>query len=325
MLYLILTNLFYSKCNHIEGGEGAGHGGISHGDMGCPGYDVNGGMGGAFNHHRGPGVHSGDTGKNGIVFTKDVLHHNDGEIYVSEPVSGDFADLNDLHNKLMDRIKNLHDATIQRKEAEKEQARLEEEIANEKIKKAQEEVERLKQLDDQAAINEHKKPEVLGKQVIPVVNFTSENIPLIHHVRLIIKKLAAIQENEMKTIEAQKRIARLEDITDRLDTGNFIYDTEEYKKFLDAASLGNPIYFPVYDNGGKFYIGNSFEDQDLNTDMAHDPVSGGSFRSPDGHSHFVDHGDTSGPNRGGFGNGEGPRIRSPISGDSSRYYNYPKY
>lgn len=314
----------------------SGHGGVSHGDNGCPGYDTEGGMGGDFEHHRGPGTHSGDTGKNGILFTKDIVHHPDGEIYVeipgeNPPING--LDIKELHDQILDDIKNIHNATIDRKEAEKKAARLEAEIADEKIKKAKEDFARLKQLDDEAAIEEHKNPEVLGKQVIPVANFTIESFPLNHHIRNAARRIAAIEAIQDNIIEAQKRITRLEDITDKLKTPEGVAnDNEIYKQFLDAASLGDPFYFPVSSRDGSFYISPHEGDTDeylggdkMSRDMAHDPVSGGHYKSPDGHTHFVDHGDTTGPNRGGLGNGEGPRIKSPEHNDPSRFYNYPEF
>ncbi|KAG0439894.1 hypothetical protein DMUE_2126 [Dictyocoela muelleri] len=318
----------------------SGHGGVSHGDNGCPGYDTEGGMGGDYEHHRGPGTHSGDTGNNGIIFTKDVVHHPDGEIYVdmeNPPIDG--MDIKQLHDQILDDIQSIHDATIARKLAEQEAAKLAAEIADEKIKKAKEDFSRLKQLDDQAAIEEHKNPEVLGKQVIPVANFTVESFPLNHHIRNAARRIAAIQAIQDNIIEAQRRITRLEDITDKLKTPEGVAnDNEIYKQFLDAASLGEPFYFPVASNNGTFYIsphegdeeakanGGYAENDDLaKRDMAHDPVSGGHYKSPDGHTHFVDHGDTSGPNRGGLGNGEGMRTKSPIIDDPSRFYNYPEY
>ncbi|KAK1347479.1 hypothetical protein CWI38_0019p0080 [Hamiltosporidium tvaerminnensis] len=300
LMYLIVMFSGFGKAATADFGHYFGHGGISHGDSGHYGYDIHGGMGGVFANHRGKNMHKGDSGLNGILFTRDVVHHGDGSIFVSMnegtggpivgvPESG--LTLDQIHEGINRAINNAHDASIAKKDAEKRAEELKASIAQEQAEQQAEEAARLKELDDKAAMIEHEKPEVLGKRTIPIVNFTEESIPLMHHMRELSKRIDDIRETEAQNILAQQMITRLDDMTDAVPKRNVISDNPDfYKEFEDAGNVDNfKFHVPVTDNRGSFYI-----KSDETGDHSHS-VPMRSHKSPDGHSHWVDHGELDKP------------------------------
>lgn len=270
------------------------YGGFTHGHGADTMHNVNGDMGGAYFHHRGLGEHGGDTGINGILFTSDALHHGgDGQIFVSGPnedqqnLSG--MGLDQLHQKMAGDIAAMHEANIKRKQKQREAALLESQIAQEIVEAKEEEISRLKHLDDVVGINEHKSPEVLGKKVIPVATFTEETMPLRHHVRYLLGMIGAMQATENANIEAQRKVAKLDDITDQFRPFNaVINDENRYKAFQKAADLDKlmPESIPVTSINGDFYVTPSHEGEVHHHDDDHLVPA----PAPDGHTHFSDHG-----------------------------------
>jgi hypothetical protein len=296
MLLVPLIVVYYGCMSYCEDpGQIFGHGGVSHGDNGHLGYSVDGHFGGVFSHHNGVGTHAGDTGKNGILFTNDVVHHGDGGIFISKggaSAHGDGAidamSIDDIHHKMNDAEEDAHNASIAGKEAERRAELLRASIARERAAQKQEEIENLKVLDDEAAKKEHERPEVLGKMTVPVVNFTEESIPLFHHVRELLARIKAIQETEQKNIQAQELITRLDDITDQLKLQDVALENPSvYREFMRAGKVGEMMFHvPVSDQGGMFYVSSyGAGGHDSHTLPMKEHQYG------DGHSHWVDHGD----------------------------------
>lgn len=267
--------------------------GLSHNNPYNPPDAVYGNMTGEFFEHRDLGYHQGDTGKAQIMFTADALHHAaPGEIFISGSGDQSFTDgsmnLNQLHQRMADDVTAMHEANIIKKTKEKEIKRLEAEIAAEKSEQKREEISRLKHLDSVAEVNEHKAPEVLGKKVIPVVSFTQETLPLRHHVRYILKMIDAVQATENAAIDAQKQVARLDDITDQMASDNLLFtDAKRYQAFKNAAGIEEtvPMEVPVLGINGEFYV----------APQKGPPIHDSSSAMPnppafDGHTHFEDHG-----------------------------------
>lgn len=259
-----------------------------------------------FYIHRGIGNHQGDTGKAQMVFTADALHHGaSGEIFISgsddQAITDGALDLNQLHQRMADDVTAFHEANIIKKTKEKEIKTLEAEIAAEKSQQKQEEIARLKQLDSVAEINEHKSPEVLGKKVIPVVSFTQETLPLRHHIRYVLKMIDAVQQTENAAIDAQKQIARLDDITDKLAIDNLLFtDAKRYQAFKKAAGIEDtvPRDIPVTSINGEFYVAPGSFNANHPEDFGH-PVLDKmpNAPAPDGHLHFEDHGHINEPTK----------------------------
>ncbi|ELQ76914.1 hypothetical protein THOM_0110 [Trachipleistophora hominis] len=288
-MLLLIFSLFLTILSHSVNNNGSG---FTHGDVPDGLYDVNGNMGGAYYNHQGLGTHSGDIGVNGILFTADALHHGgDGEIFVSGPAADQEnlvgMGLDQLHQKMASDIAVMHNANIESKKKQMEAAMLEAQIAQEMAEAKEEEISRLKYLDDVAEINEHKDPEVLGKQVIPVATFTEETMPLRHHVRYLLNMIKSMQDTENANVEAQRKIARLDDITDKFKPYNAVFsDAQRYRAFQKAAGLDGyfPMHFPVTTINGNFYVSHSG-----NETHDHDKVMN-SPPAPDGHTHFSNHG-----------------------------------
>lgn len=275
-----------------DAGHVFGPSGAAHGDGGHLGYDTHGHFGELMAHHNGAATHEGDIGKNNILFANDIIHHGDGGVYVS---SGDNSSvpntlsLDDIHHRMSDAMADAHNASIAGKEAARKAEMLKASIAAERAKQKEEELATLKELDDAAAKQEHLRPEVLGKKTIPVATFTQESFPLFHHVRQLLAKIKAIQDTEQKAIQAQATITRLDDITDEIrlqDVG--LENPHAYQNFLAAGNANDFMFHvPVVDPAGDFYISNASTHSNVGT---HDvPMKEKTY--PDGHSHFVDHGD----------------------------------
>lgn len=287
MIILHVSNSIQYDPGHIFG-----HGGIGGCDHGHVGYDTNGNFGAIMEHHNGVPTHGGDIGKNKLVFMNDVIHHGEGGVFVSTGNGNDTVpptlSINNIHNKIGDAMNDAHNASIAGKEAAKRAELLNASIADERAKQKEEEVARLKELDDAAAKQEHVRPEALGKTSIPVATFTLESFPLFHHVRALLAKIKAIQDTEQKAIDAQSTITRLDDITDivRLQDVSLV-NPKEYDDFLTAGNARRLLmHIPVGRPGGNFYISNS---SIANDDHTHDiPMRQDIFE--DGHAHFHDHG-----------------------------------
>lgn len=268
--------------------------GLSHNDPATPAGIAYGHSSGEYYKHRDLGSHQGDSGKAQIMFTADALHHGTpGEILMSggvqeladDPMNGAF-DMNQLHQRVADSINAMHDANIQRKMKLQEIASLEAEIANERAEQKREEIERLKNLDSAAEVNEHKKPEVLGKKIIPVVTFTQETLPLRHHIRNILRKIDDVQATENENIKAQLEVARLDDITDKIGTNNLLFtDAKRYQAFMKASGLSEtvPLELPVLGINGEFYVSSHGTEKGHVQGLPNPPAF-------DGHTHFEDHG-----------------------------------
>lgn len=293
---LILVFLLEIKCQNSNTAINFSNdvSGLSHNNPMNPPETVNGVFSGAYYHHKGLGTHQGDTGESQIMFTSDALHHAaPSEIFISGPpqfcgtdLTSGAMNLNQLHQQMADGISQMHKASILKKEKEKEIIQLEAQIAQEKMEEKQEEVERLKQLDTVAEINEHKKPEVLGKKVIPVVSFTQETMPLRHHVRHILKMIDAVQATENANIDAQRQVARLDDITDKFESKNMIFDdANRYTAFRKAAGIEDtiPMDIPVLSINGNFYVTGGYKSHDPEVLLPNPPAF-------DGHTHFENHG-----------------------------------
>lgn len=274
----------------LDPGHIFGQGGIGGCDHGHKGYDTNGNFGPVMEHHNGVPTHAGDIGKNHMVFMNDVIHHGEGGVFVNtgDELVPPTLTIDSIHNKIGDAMNDAHNASIAGKEAAKRAELLDASIADEKAKQKEEEIARLKELDDAAAKQEHVRPEVLGKTSIPVATFTLESFPLFHHVRGLLAKVKAIQDTEQKAIDAQSTITRLDDITDlvRLQDVSLV-NPKQYDDFLTAGDARSLLMnIPVGEPGGKFYVSNSTPSQDQHN---HDvPMRENVFA--DGHAHFHDHG-----------------------------------
>ncbi|KAM0677895.1 hypothetical protein BDAP_001574 [Binucleata daphniae] len=283
----------YFFANVATAGDVFGHGGAASNHGGNPGYDTHGGFGEPFAHLNGHGTHVGDSGKNGILFTNDILHHGEGGVFVSmggtQTRMPNTLSIDDIHNKMNDVVEDAHNASIANKEATRRAELLRASIAQERAKQKQEELAILKNLDDQAAKEEHLRPEVLGKKTIPVAAFTQESFPLFHHVRDLLGKIQAIRATEQKAIEAQETITRLDDITDQVRLQDVsLENPHAYHNFMLAGKTNGLLFdVPVVDKMGSFYI--SPTSGDINENV-HD-LAMKEHVFPDGHAHLVNHGD----------------------------------
>lgn len=258
------------------------------------GYDTKGCFGLTFADHSGHHLSSGDTGKNNILFTKDILHHGDGGVFVnlggvhSNGVPNTLS-IDDIHHRMNDAIADEHSASIAGKEAARKAEILRASIAAERAKQKSEEVAMLKQLDDESVRKELGHQEVLAKKTIPVATFTQESFPLFHHVRALLAKIRAIQNTEENAIKAQETITRLDDITDQMklqDVG--LENPHAYHDFMVAGNAKNFLMdVPVVDHNGAFYISNTSADTNGGS---HDALLREHLYA-DGHSHYRDHGD----------------------------------
>ncbi|KAM0675616.1 hypothetical protein GVAV_000984 [Gurleya vavrai] len=310
MIRLIYYLFSVKSHDFIDHGHIFRHGGASNGDSGHPGHDVHGGLGGVYNHLNGHGTHNGDSGKNGILFTDDVVHHGNGGVFVSvgntNATLPNTMSVDDIHNKMNDVIEDAHNASIANKEAERKAELLRASIAAERAKQKQEELALLKELDDQASKEENVRPEVLGKVSIPIATFTQESFPLFHHVRDLLGKIKTIQATEAKAIQAQEMITRLDDITDQVRLQDVsLENPNAYHNFMAAGKTNGLLFhIPVVDQGGSFYISNSSTD---NANATHDiPMREHSF--VDGHSHFVNHGNCASGDLGAGGRTVGTQV-----------------
>lgn len=289
-MLLIITSLYIKQSIQTDPGHIFGQGGLGGCDHGHRGYDTNGNFGPVFEHHNGAATHAGDIGKNQLVFMNDVIHHGEGGVFVSKGPSTipPTLSIDNIHNKIGDAMNDAHNASIAGKEAAKRAELLNASIADERAKQKEEEIARLKELDDAAAKQEHVRPEVLGKTSIPVATFTLESFPLFHHVRGLLARVKAIQDTEQKAIDAQSTITRLDDITDvvRLQDVSLV-NPKEYDDFLTAGNARSLLmHIPVDEPNGNFYVSNS---SGAKGDHLHDvPMRENKF--PDGHAHFHDHG-----------------------------------
>ncbi|EJW04919.1 hypothetical protein EDEG_00939 [Edhazardia aedis USNM 41457] len=302
---------FGKHFNGLDDGHIFGHGGKSHGDHGHDGYDKDGKFGHPMGHHNGYGTHGGDSGKNNLLFTNDVIHHGNGNVYANLDEKPNklpnTLSVDDIHDKMNDAMNDAHNASIAGKEAERNAELLRASIAAERTRQKNEQIAQLKALDDEAARKEAERPEVLGKKTIPVATFTQESFPLYHHVRDLMAKIKGIQQAEMRVIQAQKTITRLDDITDLVRLNDVaVENPHAYHEFLNAGQARDKsLYIPVLDTGGKFYVSGSSSAHNLGT---HDiPLKDKMFA--DGHSHFSDHGNMTDTDLERGGKAVGPRPK----------------
>ncbi|KAL0265808.1 UNVERIFIED_CONTAM: hypothetical protein PYX00_011523 [Menopon gallinae] len=242
-------------------------------------------------HDAGTGMHRGDTGKSNIMFAQDVVHHGDGGLYIGRGGAAG-ADhpfgVDDIHNQMNKAKLDKYAASIAQKQAALAATKLKGDIAAEVARKKDEELAILATLDAKAQALEKEKPEVLGKKVIPVVNFTEESNPLKHHVRMLNAKIAAINETERKNIEAQRQLTRLDDITDKFKFNNMMVENPKlYSRFLAAGAIQDYMLdVPVADTNGMFYI-KPYSGSGSHAGLGH-------LRDRkeylDEHTHFQDHG-----------------------------------
>ncbi|KAF7684439.1 hypothetical protein TCON_0358 [Astathelohania contejeani] len=246
---------------------------------------------------RGEGSHSGDVGKNQVVFLKDARHHGDGRTYVGRDsgpnILPNVMSLEEIHNDLNKAVREMHDANIAKNLAKQRALELRAAIEEEQARKKAEEAAALKALDEQASQEQAKPIEASGKEAIPVATFTDESNIMKHHNQMLKARIKGIQATENMLINSQKTVSKLDDITDQLNSTSLLEDDPElYKKFIDSGGVDKYRFkIPVLGKRGTFYFPNDGGGEGHSMEEEGNPNKNYSTGNGDQHSHFTDHGE----------------------------------
>lgn len=221
-----------------------------------------------------PSIHRGDKGLGHVVFTTDALHHGNG---ILMSVSGKDDILRKKPNEqTLDKVmKNAENeaakAEIKVKIKEKELKEIEKDIAEKESHRLMHEREMLQEEKKRIENLKLKNPEILAKNSIPVVVFDSHGFPYAHHLKMILSKVNQIRNVNRALIDSQQKIAKLDDITDkmaRLNPGT--KNPIDYKNVLDLTGANNLVFnIPVSPSNGNFYISDTSKN---GTDHINHPI-----------------------------------------------------
>jgi len=208
--------------------------------------------------------HAGEGG--GMMFlTQDVMHSPVGGIFAgrakleggNEPV--DPGQVNKAID-LLSMYENMADLGDKGRQLEK--IKIEEKIAAGKRKAVRDKLRMLKRLQREAQQANNKKREIVGARVIPTVVLPL-HYPLGEHGRYARKRFERIKRREQKLLDAQRKIAKLHDITDQVHEGDTKGDEHMFNNFFKKGKIDNYAFnVPVVpQEGSQFYFASPGEQQ----------------------------------------------------------------
>lgn len=233
---------------------------------------------------------------NGVraVLVSDVLKGGGGTM-VSVPRDNDYLrdkpDEQDLQRAINGKQLAEAQADLELRNNELNMLRIQKENAEKRLHNLSHERELLQNEEEIIRMKKLEKRPIVGKETIGVLAFPGEDIPMAHHVKLMMHGIQEIRDEDRKKIEDAQSVAQLHDITDNLSFANpGISDPSNYKNLILPVhpELGE-FKLPVDAHKGTFFINPKPKALSVESSMLHSNPYGVYHDDPDSKYHFDPH------------------------------------